>query len=59
MDFRIGETLKFEEIWVKVIDIIDESIIFEVLCTGHEEDEGELMEVPIWYLESNKGKLKR
>jgi hypothetical protein len=48
MDFRIGETLKFEGIWVKVIDIIDESIIFEVLCTGHVEDEGELMEVPIW-----------
>ncbi|MEI2471379.1 hypothetical protein ACIROD_10455 [Peribacillus sp. NPDC101481] len=59
MDFILGETLKFEEIWVKVIEIKDESIVFEVLFTGHEEDEGDLMEVPMWYLKANKDQVKR
>lgn len=59
MDFKIGETLKFEEIWVKVVEIKEDAIVFEVLLTGHEEDEGKLMEVPIWYIQSNKDQVKR
>ncbi|WP_078410741.1 hypothetical protein [Priestia abyssalis] len=59
MDFKIGETLKFEEIWVKVVEIKEDAIVFEVLSTGHEEDEGELMEVPMWYIQSNKDQVKR
>ncbi len=35
MDFKIGETLKFEEIWVKVVEIKEDAIVFEVLLTGH------------------------
>jgi hypothetical protein len=30
-----------------------------IVTTGHEEDEGDLMEVPLWYLEENKDQLKR
>ncbi|MFE4705688.1 hypothetical protein [Peribacillus simplex] len=59
MDFKIGETLKFEEIWVKVVEIKEDAIVFEVLSTGHEGDEGELMEVPMWYIQSNKDQVKR
>jgi hypothetical protein len=59
MDFKIGETLKFEEIWVKVVEIKEDAIVFEVLLSGHEEDEGELMEVPMWYIQSNKDQVKR
>jgi hypothetical protein len=59
MDFKIGETLKFEEIWVKVVEIKEDAIVFEVLLTGHEEDEGKLMEVPMWYIQSNKDQEKR
>lgn len=59
MDFKIGETLKFEEIWVKVVEIKKDAIVFEVLLTGHEEDEGKLMEVPMWYIQSNKDQVKR
>jgi hypothetical protein len=59
MDFKIGETLKFEEIWVKVVKIKEDAIVFEVLPTGHEEDEGKLMEVPMWYIQSNKDQVKR
>lgn len=59
MDFKIGETLKFEEIWVKVVEIKEDAIVFEVLSTGYEEDEGELMEVPMWYIQSNKDQVKR
>jgi|tagenome__1003787_1003787.scaffolds.fasta_scaffold13416434_1 hypothetical protein len=59
MDFKIGETLKFEEIWVKVVEIKEDAIVFEVLLTGHEEDEGKLMEVPMWYIQSNKDQVKR
>lgn len=54
MDFKIGETLKFEEICVKV-----DAIVFEVLFTGHEEDEGGLMEVPTSYIQANKDQVKR
>jgi hypothetical protein len=59
MDFRIGETLKFEGILVKVVEIKEDAIVFEVLLTGHEEDEGKLMEVPMWYIQSNKDQVKR
>jgi hypothetical protein len=59
MDFKIGETLKFEEIWVKIVEIKEDAIVFEVLLTGHEEDEGKLMEVPMWYIQSNKDQVKR
>jgi hypothetical protein len=59
MDIKIGETLKFEEIWVKVVEIKEGAIVFEVLLTGHEEDEGKLMEVPMWYIQSNKDQVKR
>ncbi len=59
MDFKIGETLKFEEICVKVVEIKEDAIVFEVLSTGHEEDEGKLMEVPMWYIQSNKDQIKR
>ncbi|MEC0343871.1 hypothetical protein ABGT24_27430 [Peribacillus frigoritolerans] len=59
MDFKIGETLKFEEILVKVVEIKEDAIVFEVLLTGHEEDEGKLMEVPMWYIQSNKDQVKR
>ncbi|MEH7239567.1 hypothetical protein [Bacillus sp. JJ1562] len=59
MDFKIGETLKFEEIWVKVVEIKEDAIVFEILSTGYEEDEGELMEVPMWYIQSNKDQVIR
>ena len=59
MDFIKDETLKFEEISVKVIEIKQDSIVFEVLSSGHEKDEGKLMEVPLWYIVSNKDQVKR
>ncbi|MFS0824671.1 hypothetical protein [Bacillus sp. 1P02SD] len=57
MDFKIGETLKFEEIWVEVVEIKGDAIVFEILSTSYEEDEGELMEVPKWYIQSNKDQV--
>lgn len=59
MDFNVGETLTFEAIRVRVAQVKDDSIVFEVLSTGHEGDEGSLMEIPMWYIEANKDKVKR
>ncbi|MDQ0876546.1 hypothetical protein QFZ77_005205 [Paenibacillus sp. V4I3] len=59
MDFKVGESLTFESIRVKVVEIKDKSIVFEVLSTGNEEDEGDLMEVPMSYIEENKHKVIR
>ncbi|MDQ0897392.1 hypothetical protein [Paenibacillus sp. V4I7] len=59
MDFKVGESLTFESIRVKVVEIKDKSIVFEVLSTGNEEDEGDLMEVPMSYIEANKHKVIR
>ncbi|MYL63469.1 hypothetical protein GLW07_08900 [Bacillus hwajinpoensis] len=59
MDFKKGEVLSFEEILVKVVEINIDSVVFEVLSSGYEEDEGDLMEVPNWYLKANQDELKR
>ncbi|MEW9669987.1 hypothetical protein [Ammoniphilus sp. 3BR4] len=59
MIFQKGETLTFESIKVKVAEVKKASIVFEVLSTGHEEDEGGLMEVPMWYIEANKHQVMR
>ncbi|USK71971.1 hypothetical protein [Peribacillus asahii] len=59
MNFTVGESLIFEEIRVKVIEIKAESIVFEVLETGYEGDKGGIMEVPLSYLEENKSEIKR
>ncbi len=59
MKLKKGEILKFEEILVKVKQVNDDVVIFEVLSSGYEGDKGNLMEVPMWYLKENINQLKR
>ena len=59
MEFKKSEVLIFEEILVRVVEINIDSLVFEVLSSGYEEDEGDLIEVPNWYLKANQDELKR
>jgi hypothetical protein len=59
MNFSVGESLIFEEIKVKVVEVKSNSVVFEVSLTGYEGDEGGLMEVPMSYLKEKRSQLKR
>ncbi|MFX3625204.1 MAG: hypothetical protein ACE3JP_14555 [Ectobacillus sp.] len=59
MEFKLGETLTFESILVRVVKIAEKSITFEVLHGGCEEDGGGIMEIPLSYIRMNQDQIKR
>jgi hypothetical protein len=59
MNFSVGESLIFEEIKVKVVEVKSNSVVFEVSGTGYEGDEGGLMEVSMSCLKEKRSQLKR
>ncbi|MBO1628604.1 hypothetical protein [Bacillus arachidis] len=59
MEFKLGETLIFEKILVRVVKITKENITFEVLHGGCEEDTEAIMEVPLWYITMNQDQIEK
>ncbi|MDM5154969.1 hypothetical protein QUF88_14415 [Bacillus sp. DX1.1] len=59
LQFTIGEILTFEEILIRAVKVNKEFISFEVLSSDYEGDEGDIIDIPLSYLEDNKEWIKR